>query len=138
MNDSTIHSSSNKSGYIPGMCNIGKKEIERRKYSAIFSLLLCLLFVLITEWLNTAQAWRTLLFLPATSLGISFQQWRSKFCVAFGIKGVFNFGELGKTFSVEQQEYYRKDRKKAVRMIIWGILFGLTISIVYSLNFFMF
>jgi len=133
MNSSSFIPSQKSSEYIPGICNIGKKEIERRKYAALFSLVLCVLCVIIIEWLQTEKMWRLLLFIPATSLGVSFQQWRSKFCVAFGIKGVFNFGDLGKTFNVEQQEYYRKDRRKALSMIFYGVVFGSIVAVLFYL-----
>jgi hypothetical protein len=117
--------------YIPGVCNIGKKEIERRKHAAIFSFALCLLCIALIQWLDADGVWKLLLFIPAASLGVSFQQWYFKFCVAFGIKGVFNFGGIGKTFSVEQKEYFRKDRMKAWTMIISGLLFGVIIALIY-------
>lgn len=117
--------------YIPGVCNIGKKEIERRKHAAIFGFALCLLCITLIQWFDADRVWKLLLFIPAASLGVSFQQWYFKFCVAFGIKGVFNFGNIGKTFSVEQKEYFRKDRIKAWQMIISGILFGVIAAIIY-------
>ena len=117
--------------YIPGVCNIGKKEIERRKQAAIFSVVLCIVCITLIQWLEADRIWKLLLFIPAASLGVSFQQWYFKFCVAFGIKGVFNFGGIGKTFSVEQKEYFRKDRIKAWQMIISGILFGIAAALIY-------
>ncbi len=118
-------------GYIPGVCNIGKKEIERRKRAAIFSFALCIFCIVLIQWLGADRVWKLLLFIPAASLGVSFQQWYFKFCVAFGMKGVFNFGDIGKTFSIEQKEYFRKDRMKAWTMIISGLLFGVIVALVY-------
>lgn len=118
-------------GYIPGVCNIGKKEIERRKRAAIFSFALCTLCIALIQWLDADRIWKLLLFIPAASLGVSFQQWYFKFCVAFGIKGVLNFGDIGKTFSVEQKEYFRKDRMKAWKMIISGLFFGVITALIY-------
>lgn len=117
--------------YIPGVCNIGKKEIERRKRAAIFSFVLCIFCIALIQWLGADRVWKLLLFIPAASLGVSFQQWYFKFCVAFGIKGVFNFGNIGKTFSVEQKGYFRKDRMKAWTMIISGLVFGVIAALVY-------
>jgi len=120
-------------GYIPGVCNIGKKEIKRRKQAAIFGFVLCIVCITLIQWLEADRIWKLLLFIPAASLGISFQQWYFKFCVAFGIKGVFNFGNIGKTFTVEQKEYFRKDRIKAWQMIISGVLFGIAAALLYFL-----
>lgn len=117
-------SESQKEEYIPGVCNIGKKEIERRKKAVFLSIMLSILFITLIQWLGINKEWRLLLFIPAASLGVSFQQWYFKFCVAFGIKGVFNFGNIGDSFTVEQKEYFKKDRIKAWKMIISGMLFG--------------
>lgn len=117
--------------YIPGVCNIGKKEIERRIQAAIFGAVLCIVCIALIEWLDVDRIWKLLLFIPAASFGVSFQQWYFKFCVMFGIKGVFNFGGIGKTFTVEQKEYFRKDRIKAWQMIITGILFGIATALIY-------
>ncbi|MGE0568546.1 MAG: hypothetical protein AB7O73_11395 [Bacteroidia bacterium] len=124
-------SNDSDSQYIPGVCNIGKKEIERRKQATIFSAVLCIVCIALLQWLNTDRIWKLLLFIPAASLGVSFQQWYFKFCVAFGIKGVFNFGTIGKTFTVEQKEYFRKDRIKAWQMIISGVAFGLISALTF-------
>jgi hypothetical protein len=118
-------------GYIPGVCNIGKKEIERRKKGTIFSVVLCILCIALIQWYEPDRAWKLLLFIPAASLGVSLQQWYFKFCVAFGIKGVFNFGGIGKTFTIEQKEYFRKDRIKAWQMIISGVVFGVVVALIF-------
>ena len=123
-NDSDNH-------YIPGACNIGHEEIKRRKKAAIFSIVLTITVIVLIFMLDANKIWRLTLFIPATSLGVSFQQWYFKFCVAFRIKGVFNFGDIGKTFSIDQKENYRKDRIKAWQMIISGIVFGLILALIF-------
>jgi len=117
--------------YIPGACNIGREEIKRRKMATIFSAILTIAVMVLILTLDANKIWRLLLFIPATSLGVSFQQWYFKFCVAFGIKGVFNFGDIGKTFSIEQKENYRKDRIKAWQMIISGVVFGVVVALIF-------
>ena len=119
------------SDYIPGACNIGREEIKRRKMATIFSAILTIAVMVLILTLDANKIWRLLLFIPATSLGVSFQQWYFKFCVAFGIKGVFNFGDIGKTFSIEQKENYRKDRIKAWQMIISGVVFGVVVAQIF-------
>ncbi|MGE0568067.1 MAG: hypothetical protein AB7O73_08965 [Bacteroidia bacterium] len=123
-NDSDNH-------YIPGACNIGHEEIKRRKKAAIFSIVLTITVIVLIFMLDANKIWRLTLFIPATSLGVSFQQWYFKFCVAFGIKGVFNFGDIGKTFSIDQKENYRKDRIKAWQMIMTGMVFGLILALIF-------
>ncbi|WP_291150700.1 hypothetical protein [Flavobacterium sp. UBA7680] len=125
------NSSDSDNHYIPGACNIGHEEINRRKKATIFSIVLTITVIVLLFMLDANKIWRLILFIPATSLGVSFQQWYFKFCVAFGIKGVFNFGDIGKTFSIDQKENYRKDRIKAWQMIMTGMLFGLILALIF-------
>lgn len=121
----------NKPEYIPGTCNIGPAEIKARRNSAIISAVIGVALITILLSLHVAKIWRLTLFIPATATAVGFLQWYNEFCVGFGLKGVFNFGDIGKTFSVEQKEYFKKDRKKAWRMIGAGILFGLFLSALF-------
>ncbi|MGB8492740.1 MAG: hypothetical protein WCE64_16925 [Bacteroidales bacterium] len=119
--------------YIPGRCNIGKKEIAMRRDAAITSTLLTVILMILFQMYPVNRLWRLTIFIPAVSAVIGFIQWYFRFCVAFGLKGVFNFGPLGKTFTVELDENIRKDRSTAVRRIIIGTLIAATITIIYFL-----
>jgi hypothetical protein len=120
-----------KPEYIPGTCNIGPKEIKARRNVAIISAIVGVALIILLIMLNADKLWRLTLFFPATSVGVGFQQWYNEFCVAFGLKGVFNFGDIGKTYSVEQKEYFQKDRMKARKMIGIGILFGVFLTTLF-------
>lgn len=119
--------------YIPGVCNIGKEEVNQRRKAAVFAGLLLILIIAVLLYLHADKLWRFFVFFPATSLGIGIQQWSNKFCVGFGLKGVFNFKELGKTIPVEQHEMLKADRAKAIKMITIGIIAGLVITIGFYL-----
>ncbi|MFZ9846706.1 MAG: hypothetical protein ACO3EE_00985 [Flavobacteriales bacterium] len=126
-----MNSTENFNHYIPGTCNIGPKEISVRKKASILAAIVCVISMVLILILHTHKSWRLMLFIPATACAVTFQQWYFKFCVAFGIKGIFNFGDLGKSFSIQQKAHYRKDRMKAIKMIIVGMLFGLIISVLF-------
>jgi hypothetical protein len=117
--------------YIPGVCNIGKEEIEQRKKGIYFALALLVAVIIVLQLLKANPIWRIIVFIPAASFAVSFQQWYFKFCLGFGLKGIFNFGEVGKFNTIEQKEYYKKDKAKAIKMIIYGIIFGLLVAVVY-------
>ena len=119
--------------YIPGVCNIGKKEIRRRKLFAIAGLLITVICILIMQVYHTNRAWRLLIFFPAASSATGFIQAYSKFCLAFGMKGVFNFGNIGSTFSTGQKEHLKKDRKKAIQILSLSMALGLGFAIAYFL-----
>jgi hypothetical protein len=122
---------STKLEYVPGTCNIGPKEIKGRRNGAIIAGVLVSALVALLLMTHADKLWRLTLFIPAAALGITFQQWYVKFCVGFGLKGVFNFGEMGKTYSVEQKEYFKMDRAKAWKMINRGIVFGMVLAIIF-------
>ncbi len=124
-----IESVGNK--YIPGVCNIGKVELSRRKNGVYLSLSLLVINVLILQLFPHGKEWNLTVFITVAYLAISYQQWYFKFCVKFGIKGVFNFGDMGKTFSVEQKEFYQKDRAKALKMIAIGVILGIMAALIY-------
>lgn len=117
--------------YIPGTCNIGAAEIKKRKVGTIISAILMVGVLILFQLMSIDGIWRFFLFFPATLFAINFLQVYFKFCVAFGLKGVFNFGDLGKSNSRVSSEHRRKDRKKSILMIGSGLLFGLAVSILY-------
>lgn len=119
--------------YIPGTCNIGPKEIKARRNSAIISALIGIVLIILLLALHAAKLWRLTVFIPAASVGVGFLQWYNHFCVNFGLREVFNFGDIGKTFTVEQKENYKKDRAKAWRMISGGLIFGIVLTILFYL-----
>ncbi len=120
-----------QSEYIPGVCNIGRSEIKARRNFAIYAVSFSLILIALLLMLHTGKIWRLTLFIPAASTGVGFQQWYFHFCANFGLRGVLNFGKIGKTFTVDQKENFKRDRIKAWKIIISGILFGIIITAVF-------
>jgi hypothetical protein len=119
------------SEYIPGVCNIGPPEITKRKQAAWIGLAFTIGLWIVFAILRVPSEWKLLLFLPATMSAIGFLQARMKFCVAFGMIGVFNFSlKVGKTDTVDQAEYRRKDKQKALQLIIYSVLIGIVVAVV--------
>ncbi len=125
------NSSLSQEKYISGVCNIGPGERRRRRNGALYSGVLTIVEIIILSIVSVNPLWRLTLFIPAASFGVGFLQWHNKFCVAFGLMGVFNFGEIGTTFSVEQREDLQRDRTKARRMILLGTAFGLICAVCF-------
>jgi TctA family transporter len=117
--------------YIPGTCNIGKEEIEQRKKPAIILFVIFIAAIVVLKLFTSNHLWRLLIFFPAAGFGISFLQWYLKFCVAFGLKGIYNFDQVGKTVAVAQDENLKKDKAKVRQMVVVGVLFGIVSAIVY-------
>ncbi|HEY9207251.1 MAG TPA: hypothetical protein VIO58_15170 [Candidatus Methanoperedens sp.] len=111
--------------YIPGACNIGKSEIERRKQGGWVGLIATIILYALLAYFETSRIWRLIIFIPATAAAIGFLQARMHFCAYFGMVGVFNFGpEVGKTDTVEQAEFRAADRRKAWQIIIYSVIIG--------------
>jgi hypothetical protein len=79
---------------------------------------------------HVGAPWRLFLFLPAALGAAGFLQSAFHFCVAFGLSGVFNFSaEIGKTDSVEQAEFRRKDRARAIQIDLYAFLIGAVVAL---------
>lgn len=51
------------------------------------------------------------------------------FCAYFGFASLFNFGDVGKTDSVQQAEFRVKDRRKAWQIVMHSVLIGIAVAI---------
>ncbi len=116
--------------YIPGVCNIGPAEIKKRKQAGWTGLIATLFLWAAFIWLDVTAAWRLTLFLPAMISATGFLQAYTHFCVYFGFAALFNFGDVGKTDSIQQAEFRAKDRKKAWQIIIYSFFIGLAVALV--------
>ena len=116
--------------YIPGVCNIGRSEINRRKQAGWFGLILTVLLLGIFVFLNAPRLWRLIIFIPAAMAAVGFLQARMHFCAYFGMLGLFNFNpQVGKTDTVEQAEFRSMDRRKAWSIIIYSVIIGAVVAI---------
>ncbi len=121
---------SSKSEYIPGVCNIGPAELRRRKQTGWIGLVTTILLWFAFFAFDAPALWRLLLFIPATITAVGFLQAAMHFCAAFGILGVFNFGpKVGITDTVEQAEFRRKDRQKALLILLYTVLIGIATAV---------
>jgi len=117
--------------YIPGVCNIGPAEIARRRRTgwigAGASVLLLLIFILF----STPPIYRLIIFLPVTSAASGFLQAYFHFCAGFGFKGVYNLAKpAGQTETIQQKEFRKKDRQKALQITGLAALIGLLFAAV--------
>lgn len=116
--------------YIPGVCNIGRAEISRRRQSGWIGLAATIVLWAGFFLFRVPAPWRLFLFLPAALGASGFLQAAFHFCAAFGMRGVFNFGaEVGKTDTVEQAEFRRQDLKKARLISLYSALIGAAVAL---------
>ena len=116
--------------YIPGVCNIGPKEIRRRKIAGWSGLILTTITIILLFWLDAGIWWRLMVFIPAVMSAIGFIQVYSEFCVYFGFGHMFNFGNVGKTDSVEQANFRAKDIARAWQLLSIALGIGIVVTLI--------
>jgi hypothetical protein len=119
-----------ESAYIPGVCNIGSAEIARRRRAGWIGLALTLIVLAVLIVLDAGRWWGLLLFLPATMSASGFLQAHFRFCAGFSRAGVFNFGPIGETQQVTEEESLAADRKRGNRITLYAALIGAAVSLV--------
>jgi len=106
------------SEYIPGVCNLGKSEIRQRQVVALFGIFLTVSTATTLLATDQSRTSRLSIFIPALVFSIGFVQSRSKFCLAYGLAGTFNFERLGKITKVQSAEDRKADRKTAIAILL--------------------
>ncbi len=116
--------------YIPGVCNIGPAEIKSRMIAGWFGLILTVVVGALLFYLPVSPWTRLVLFFPAFIGAIGFLQAAFHFCVAFGAQGLFNVSnEAGKTESISQKEFRKKDQQRVVQIYTYSVLVGIAIAL---------
>jgi hypothetical protein len=117
--------------YIPGTCNIGNEQLQKRKRFLIKSLFATLLCILFLEVSHVDKIWRMFMFVPFTLSVIGAQQVWFKFCYIFGLKGYYGFGEVGKAKTISDAENIKRDKSKAQKMIVSSVIIGAILTVIY-------
>jgi len=103
--------------YQPGVCNIGPAEIRMRRRTGWLGAIVTVLALVGFVLLHTPDPWRVIIVLPAGLGATGFLQAAFHFCAAFGMGGLFNFGDMDDREEVHEKEYRRKDQRKALLIV---------------------
>ena len=117
--------------YIPGSCNIGKGEIRRRQLVALIGIFLTFSSATALLATNQSRTNRLSIFIPALIFSIGFVQARSKFCLAYGLAGTFNFERLGKISRVQSEQDRKADRKTAIIILLKSAALAALITTIF-------
>ena len=117
--------------YIPGSCNIGKGEIRRRQLVALIGIFLTFSSATALLATNQSRTNRSLIFIPALIFSIGFIQARSKFCLAYGLAGTFNFERIGKISRVQSVQDRQADRKTAIIILLKSAALAILITAIF-------
>lgn len=118
--------------YIPGVCNIGPAEIaNRRKIGITWTIISIVIGALL--FFFDAPSWsRLIIFLPATIAFSGLYQAKFHFCAGYGMSGLYNVAKsLGKSDSVEQAEFRKKDKAKAQQIFGLSLISAATIAVLF-------
>jgi hypothetical protein len=116
--------------YVPGVCNIGPEEVKKRLVAGWFGLILTIVVVGVLIYTGVSPWWRLVVFFPVAIGALGFLQAAFHFCVAYGSEGLFNVSnEAGKTESVSQQEFRKKDQQKVTQIITYSVLIGIAVAV---------
>ncbi len=108
--------------YIPGVCNIGPVEIANRRKIGITWTLISIILATALFYFNFPTWLRFIIILPATIAFSGWYQAKFHFCAGYGMSGLYNVANsLGKSDTVQQAEFRKKDKAKAQQ------IFGLSI-----------
>lgn len=113
------------STYIAGTCNIGEKEIRRRQSAAIIGLFFSIITLAALILANAPRAARFGIFIPLMIAAVGYVQARSKFCLAFGFAGTFNFGKLGQLSRVSDPASKAADRATALKILAKSLVLAI-------------
>ena len=117
--------------YIPGACNLGKDEIRSSQIVALFGLFLTISSVIGILAADQGRSIRFSIFIPAMIFSVGFVQSRSKFCLAYGLAGTFNFDRLGKVSRVQSAQDRKADRKTAIVILLKSAALAAAITLVF-------
>jgi hypothetical protein len=116
-------------GYRPGACNIGSQEIRRRWLSGHAGLVATVGLLVVLLAIDAAPPVRLLVGLPAAGAAIGYLQAYLRFCAAFGLAGIYSFGNRDDAQAVTDSSARARDRRRALMIVGAGVLIGLVVGI---------
>jgi len=113
---------------VPGACNIGADEIARRRRIGDVGAILTVALFVVLVGLHAPAPVRFLVALPAAGAVAGYLQALFRFCVAFGSRGVFNFGRHGTVIDVADDTARNRDRARALELSVAIAAVGLGVG----------
>jgi hypothetical protein len=121
------------SAYRAGVCNIGPAEIARRRRAGHAGLLVAVALLGVLLLVDVPPIVRLLVALPAAGAASGYLQAWLKFCAGFGSRGIFNFGQVGSTEEVDDQDDRARDRARSRQIGLASLAIGVAVGIIATL-----
>jgi hypothetical protein len=119
----------NQNEYLPGQCNIGDREIEKRLQMGYIGLGMIFIFIMAIDAFDLPLSFRFLLFIPSAYALSGFLQSQQRFCFLFGFIGLFSI--TGKRQKTENGSQRGKDRRKAIEIVLQVFAGSMLITLLY-------
>jgi hypothetical protein len=116
--------------YQPGVCNIGRAEIRRRRRAGHIGLVATLGLLAALVLVDAPSLARLLVAIPASVSASGYLQAAMKFCAGYGQLGVFNFGDTGERTAVADEAARAADRGRARQISLMSFAIGAAAGVV--------
>lgn len=120
-------------GYRPGACNIGPREIMKRRAYGVAGIASAIVFGVALLWIGAPQVARALVLFPLWGAIISLEQARRKFCAGFAYAGIRSVSGSNATESVSDPADLAIDRAAARRLVAYCGAIATAITAVFVL-----
>jgi hypothetical protein len=119
--------------YRPGACNIGPREIAKRRAYGIAGIISSVVLGIVLVAIDAPQIARAIVFIPLWGAIISLEQARRKFCAGFAYAGIRSVNGSDATESVADPADLALDRAAARRLVAYCGVIALAITTVFVL-----
>ncbi|MCL5016917.1 MAG: hypothetical protein M1441_02115 [Candidatus Parvarchaeota archaeon] len=122
-----------KSPYLPGKCNIDKKEANKRYTFGAISFLIAGLFTALVVFLKVSSLWEAIVFVPILAGFIGFYQGRLRFCVRNAKIGQYEFPSLGISGKVSSLKDHVIDLSRSRQIFLYSFFSSILVTVILLL-----
>jgi hypothetical protein len=115
--------------YQPGACNIGPAEIRRRWLGGHLGTIAAVGLLAVLLLIDAPPIARLIVAVPAAGAAIGYLQAYLRFCAAFGLGGIYNFGSPDDSRAVIDSEARARDRRRALAIVAGGAVIGFLVGV---------
>jgi len=119
--------------YRPGACNIGPREIAKRRAYGLVGLAITIVLAVVLVAVDAPALARAVVILPLWGALISLEQARRKFCAGFAMAGIRSVAGSYATESVADPADLAADRAAARTMVAYCGAIALVVTAVFVL-----
>ena len=124
-------SDSGKEQYIPGNCNLGKAEINKRYRIGFFGLAIAIFLVILFHFTDAPRIWRLFIFFPVFYGVSGFIQAAKKFCYIYGFRQVFSLEGIRSFSKIKNEDFVKADQRMAMKIVIVVFVTSAVVTFVY-------